>query len=111
MLWVARDDDGSLGIFQAEPRWFEGEWISGNAGEYVGSLVRRVFPDLAPGECRELRMVEPVDEAREREKFNRWHQSRYGWTWDGDIAPDMGEDERACARWVSWMARADLEQL
>lgn len=69
MLWVARDDDGSVGIFQAEPRWFEGEWISGNAGEYVGSMVRRVFPELKPGECRELRMVEPLDKGRERERF------------------------------------------
>jgi hypothetical protein len=50
----------------------------------------------------------PEEVEAERERFDLWHQGRYGWTWDGDIAPDMGEDERARARWLSWLARAEI---
>lgn len=63
------------------------------------------------GWYRKDRGMTPDEIAAERERFDLWHQSRYGWTWDGDIAPDMGEDERARARWLSWLARAEIARV
>jgi hypothetical protein len=72
MLWVARDENGFLGVFSGNPNLRGGIWLgpSGDQTDYL-EIEKGEHPDLAPGECRELRMVEPFDEAKERQRFER----------------------------------------
>jgi hypothetical protein len=65
MLWVARDEDGEANLFVGKPEWFKSDTIKGHFGsgcrpsdEQLASLPREMYPDLALGECRELRMVD-----------------------------------------------------
>ena len=69
MLWVARDRTG-VELHHTKPVWHE-ENDAWNGKTYCCALPRDLFPELPIGECRELRMVESVDEASEREGFER----------------------------------------
>jgi hypothetical protein len=73
MLWVARDASGQIHEFDAKPEWCDGcRWlVDESRGWEKISLPEEFHPTLAPGECRELRMVEPFDEAKERQRFER----------------------------------------
>lgn len=61
-LWVARDRNNALGLWQnVPPEWIEefGEWMSGPyPSRNVVFLSPFLFPDLKPGEFRELVMKE-----------------------------------------------------
>lgn len=57
-LWVARDDDGYLSGFAEKPQKEEGVWY----GLHPFRLLRTMFPELRPGECRRLVMAEETNE-------------------------------------------------
>ena len=57
-LWVARDDDGFLCVFSERPVKEDGDWHVLNPSR----LVRSIFPDLMPGQCRRLVLAEETSE-------------------------------------------------
>jgi len=63
-LWVARDLDRSLWVYDMKPDWIphEGVWVCNEDMSLTEKLNPALFPDLLPGQCRRLVMESEVSE-------------------------------------------------
>lgn len=57
-IWIARDDDGMLMVYQHKPVLDEGEWWPIVKGSGFDGLPENWYPEIKHGECREFRAVE-----------------------------------------------------
>lgn len=48
-MWVARDANGALRIYDQEPQWGETMWLRPTVTTWLRKLPPRWFPDLKPG--------------------------------------------------------------
>jgi hypothetical protein len=54
-MWVARDQNGALRLWDTEPVWGETLWLRRDTGTWLRKLPPRWFPEVKPGEkvrCR-----------------------------------------------------------
>lgn len=55
-MWVARDQNGALRLFDAEPSWGETMWLKPNQGTWLRKLPPRWFPEIKAGEKVRVRL-------------------------------------------------------
>lgn len=105
MLWVARDRTG-VELHHDKPEWHE-ENDAWNGKTYCCALPRDLFPELPIGECRELRTVEPVDEAKERKRFEADWQRQFQFSDEEVFSRDNDGfyfDTATEHAWMGWLA-------
>lgn len=66
-VWVARDQDGSLWCYSMKPEWHpRGKFDNAPGDNDLGGLPANWFPDLRPGECRRMRLVDALERGEEK---------------------------------------------
>ena len=53
-LWIAREANGKLWVFDAEPDAYEDGFVQANVGDLSDRLPDHFYPELLPGQVKEL---------------------------------------------------------
>ena len=53
-LWIAREANGKLWVFDAEPEEYNEEFVQANQGDLSHRLPDHFYPNVLPGTIREL---------------------------------------------------------